>query len=49
MIVIARDAWLIGIMNSFTSVFAGIVVFAILGNLADGGDVTKVLKVNYNN
>ena len=40
-----RDAWLIAIMNSATSVFAGIVVFSILGNLADGGDVRTVLKV----
>ena len=40
-----RDAWLIGIMNSLTSVFAGVVVFSILGNLADGGDVRTVLKV----
>jgi len=39
-----RDALLIGVMNSLTSVFAGVVVFAILGNLADGGDVSTVLK-----
>ena len=41
-----RDAFLIGILNSLTSVFAGVVVFAILGNLADGGDVTNVLQVH---
>jgi len=39
-----RDALLIGFMNSLTSVYAGTVVFAILGNLADGGDVKDVLK-----
>jgi len=39
-----RDAWLIGILNSVTSAFAGVVVFSILGNLADGGDVRTVLK-----
>ena len=41
----SRDALLIGIMNSLTSIFAGVVVFAILGNLADGGDVSTVLEV----
>jgi len=39
-----RDALLIGLMNSLTSVFAGVVVFAILGNLAEGGDVSKVIQ-----
>ena len=41
----SRDALLIGVMNSLTSIFAGVVVFAILGNLADGGDVSTVLEV----
>jgi len=38
-----RDAFIIGICNSLTSVFAGIVVFAILGNLADGKDISEVV------
>jgi len=38
-----RDAFIVGICNSLTSVFAGIVVFAILGNLADGKDISDVV------
>jgi len=38
-----RDAFIVGICNSLTSVFAGIVVFAILGNLADGKDISEVV------
>ena len=41
-----RDAFIVGICNSVTSVFAGLVVFAILGNLADGEDIKTVVNVN---
>ena len=41
-----RDAFIVGICNSVTSVFAGLVVFAILGNLADGKDINTVVNVN---
>ena len=34
-----------GLCNSATSVFAGIVVFAILGNLAGGKDISQVVTV----
>jgi hypothetical protein len=40
-----RDSLLVGIFNSLTSVFAGIVVFAILGHLAEGGDISNVVQV----
>ena len=40
-----RDAFIVGICNSVTSVFAGLVVFAILGNLADGEDIKTVVNV----
>jgi len=39
----ARDALIVGICNSLTSVFAGLVVFAILGNLAKGADFSTVV------
>jgi len=38
-----RDAFIVGLCNSATSVFAGIVVFAILGNLAGGKDISQVV------
>jgi len=38
-----RDAFIVGICNSLTSVFAGLVVFAILGNLAGGDPVDSVV------
>ncbi len=41
-----RDSLLVGIFNSLTSVFAGIVVFAVLGYLADGGDISDVVQVS---
>ena len=41
----ARDAIIVGICNSLTSVFAGLVVFAILGNLAKGADFSTVVTV----
>ena len=41
----ARDALIVGICNSLTSVFAGLVVFAILGNLAKGADFSTVVTV----
>ena len=40
-----RDAFIVGICNSFTSVFAGLVVFAILGNLAGPNDIDTVVNV----
>ena len=40
-----RDAFIVGLCNSFTSVFAGLVVFAILGNLAGDDDITTVVNV----
>jgi len=39
-----RDAFIVGVCNSLTSVFAGVVVFAILGNLADGKDIKEVVS-----
>ena len=41
----ARDAIIVGVCNSLTSVFAGLVVFAILGNLARGADFNTVVTV----
>ena len=41
----ARDALIVGVCNSLTSVFAGLVVFAILGNLAKGADFDTVVTV----
>ena len=41
-----RDAFIVGICNSFTSVFAGLVVFAILGNLAGPNDIDTVVNVD---
>ena len=40
-----RDAFIVGICNSLTSIFAGLVVFAILGNLAGGADLDTVVTV----
>ena len=40
-----RDAFIVGVCNSFTSVFAGLVVFAILGNLAGDEDIDTVVNV----
>ena len=37
-----------GICNSLTSIFAGLVVFAILGNLAGGADLDTVVTVRIN-
>ena len=34
MMMIIRDAWLIAVANSLTSIFAGFVVFGTLGMLA---------------
>ena len=42
----ARDAIIVGVCNSLTSVFAGLVVFAILGNLAGGADFNTVVTVS---
>ena len=38
-------AFIVGLCNSFTSVFAGLVVFAILGNLAGDEDIDTVVNV----
>ena len=43
-----RDAFIVGICNSLTSIFAGLVVFAILGNLAGGADLDTVVTVRIN-
>ena len=42
---IPRDAFIVGICNSLTSVFAGVVVFAILGNLANGRPIGEIVSV----
>ena len=44
-----RDAILIGIFNSLTSIYAGIVVFAILGFIAHESDADSVAEVLYAN
>jgi len=38
-----RDAFIVGICNSLTSLFAGVVIFAILGNLAGGAAIETVV------
>ena len=40
-----RDAFIVGLCNSLTSVFAGVVVFAILGNLANGRPISEIVSV----
>ena len=42
---IHRDAFIVGLCNSLTSVFAGVVVFAILGNLANGRPISEIVSV----
>ena len=42
-----RDAFIVGICNSLTSLFAGVVIFAILGNLADGAAIETVVTVGF--
>ena len=37
MTMVIRDAWLIALANSLTSIFAGFVVFGTLGTLAQVG------------
>ena len=37
-----------GLCNSLTSVFAGVVVFAILGNLANGRPISEIVSVDFN-
>jgi len=39
-----RDAFIVGLCNSLTSVFAGVVVFAILGNLANGRPISEIVS-----
>merc|ERR1719500_920592 len=39
-----RDAFIVGLCNSLTSVFAGVVVFAILGNLAHGRPISEIVS-----
>ena len=43
-----RDAFIVGLCNSLTSVFAGVVVFAILGNLANGRPIGDIVSVSSN-
>ena len=42
-----RDAFIVGLCNSLTSVFAGVVVFAILGNLANGRPISEIVSVDF--
>ena len=42
-----RDAFIVGLCNSLTSVFAGVVVFAILGNLANGRPISEIVSVGF--
>ncbi len=43
---ITRDATIVSLMDTFTSLLAGVTIFAILGNLAheSGKDITKVVQ-----
>ena len=44
-----RDSLIVGLCNSLTSLYAGVVVFLILGFLADqsGGKIDEVVKGNF--
>ncbi|ODM87954.1 Sodium-dependent serotonin transporter [Orchesella cincta] len=43
---IYRDAWIVSLMDTCTSLLAGLTIFAVLGNLAfiQGTDVSEVVK-----
>jgi solute carrier family 6 amino acid transporter-like protein 5/7/9/14 len=41
---ISRDVWIVSFMDAFTSLLAGSTIFAILGNLADGRDISTVVE-----
>ena len=45
-VTLCRDAAIVSFMDTFTSLLAGVTIFAILGNLAheSGKDITKVVQ-----
>ncbi|CAG7723874.1 unnamed protein product [Allacma fusca] len=41
---ISRDVWIVSAMDAFTSILAGSTIFAILGSLAAGRDISTVVE-----